>query len=324
MNLPADLDKIITLYLYNELDAAEKRELETHLQFNEDSRTRLEELRAFHQLMDRKPVVEPTAALLEKSRLALRDRLREEQRKSSQRPWFGQLLDAVVAGRVLAPAGGAIAILLLGILIGRLSFPVVSKSAVEGSTSPTTSDTVISNIEKVEYEPNTGQVTVHYQTMQEVALRGNIQDAAIRNVLTHAIRDEQNPGRRLAAVKAMQKQTFSDTKLENALIYAMENDSVAGIRLLAAKALRQLPINDNIEISFIKILLKDPNPALRIAAVEALSKSQQEDVMSVFQNAARGDANDFVRLTASKALEKRNAMRQVSTQEGIKELKLNQ
>ena len=69
MNLPKELEKYILLYLYDELSEAEKKEFETHIQFNETSRKRVGEMREFHGLLNERVQLTPTESLLQPRRL---------------------------------------------------------------------------------------------------------------------------------------------------------------------------------------------------------------------------------------------------------------
>ncbi len=304
MKLPQEIEKYIMLYLYDELSETEKQELEAHLQFNQASQKRLEEMRSFHSTMNERELPEPGEAALAAARARLRARLQQERSAVAQAGRIRNFLEA------LTPPGSglsfslAAAVLVLGFLLGRFSGPgsgtdlAVRQGLVPGDEMP-----FISNVDLVEYEPRSGRVKVHYKVTQDVALQGDIGDEAIRQVLTHTIRTESHPGRRLTAVKAAAGSKAS-AELEDALIHAMERDEVAGVRLRAAKVLKNMPSNRRIRMAFIRVLLKDENPAMRIAALAALSQSQGSDVLPIFQNASRGDENEFVRLKASQALER--------------------
>lgn len=305
MNLPKDLDQAILLYLYDELNPAEKEEFETHLRYNPASRDRLEELRDFHQLVDQRTAPAPSEAVLEASRLKLRERLRAEKERLLRKPWRRKWFNTFDLRATIPRVAGVLAVLFFGIFLGRFWPPdpageqLVLQTDYVSATTP-----AISDIDMVSYDPKSGLVTVHYKSMQEVALQGNIQDPAIRRVLSYTIRDEQHPGRRLEAVKAAGRAGFKDDELQAALIKAMLADEIDGVRLRAAKALKGLPLDDQLKNAFIRVLLDDPNPAVRIEAVEALSTVTTDDMQPVFRNAAAQDENEFVRLKAARTLER--------------------
>jgi len=300
MKLPRDFEKIATLYLYDELNAKEKQEFEAHIRFNAASSRQFEEMQSLNQLLDHKLTAAPSDVLLDKLRLELRQWLRNEQ-KSLFTNWLTELFSR---RRSIQIAVVAVA-LMIGLFIGRFSTTPGAVGLKKQFAEQSELDENISNIDHVKYEPKTGLVTVHYQTIQDKAVIGDMNNPHVRNLLTHAIRTEPSPGRRLSAIKATQGQTFADSNLEAALIFVMRTDSVDGVRLKAAKSLLQLPTNPDIQTAFINVLLKDKNPAMRIAAIDALEKSARQEVVDVFQTAIYADKNDFVRLKAARAIEKR-------------------
>ncbi len=304
MKLPKDLEQAIVLYLYDELSPAEREELETHLRFNEESRRRLQELRQVHGLLDQRRQPEVSGVLLNAARSRLRERLRQQRREATGESWW-QRFAAARHAPWLRLAVGAAACVLFGILIGRFALSADEKR-------PDFSDRIVhadgrgfvSDIDLIQYDPGSGMVTIHYKKVQDVALQGKIEDEEIRNMLSYAIRTEDHPGRRLTAVKAVAHATSSDVELEKALIEAMEHDEIDGVRLKAARVLKAMPMNDRIKRAFVRALLKDPNSAIRIEALDALSQISSDDVRPILQNAAEDDENDFVRLKASRTLER--------------------
>jgi len=305
MKLPEQLDKYALLYLYDELDKLEKQAFETHLKYNADSRKRVDELRAFHGVLAARKPFEPSEEALAFARANLRQRLREERRQMLRPGWW----ESLRMGLSFRMAPGAVAfslvLFLVGIQIGRLLVPQKTRNRIASENLLQSHDRLaISDVDMIRYEPKTGIVNVEYKILQDVVLQGNIKDEAIRQVLIHTIMTEDHPGRRLMAIKATGGAAFSDHDLEDALIHAMERDEVSGVRLRAAKVLRYLSMTADIKQAFIRVLLKDPNPAMRMEALDVLSRLRETDVLPIFQNASRDDENEFVRLKASRILER--------------------
>jgi hypothetical protein len=304
------IEKLIPLYFYDELREVEKQQVQAHIEDCELCRQRFEETQLLHETLDRKILMQPSEQTLTHARAQLRERLRQENLARLRDPWWQRLSDVISNAKPAWQLAGAAALLAIGVLAGKLvwapsearqtfSAPVASIESQEAGAP------FISNIDLIEYDPQTGNVTIKYKSISDMLVQGKADDEPIRNLLAHAIRTEGNPGRRLAAVKAVSGQISSDAELEKALIHALENDTVDGVRLRAAQALRSFPINDIIKKAFIRALMKDPNPSIRIVAVEALSQVKEaEDVLPVFQDVARDDENDFIRLKTSSALER--------------------
>lgn len=313
MKPKAHLEKLIPLYLYVDLSVEEKKEFEIHIKYCERCRQEFESMRTLHTLLDQKIILEPTEEVLKQSRLRLRERLRKERKASLMATWWETISDFLSSRSPAFQLLGAATMLLVGILVGRFLFFPQAQTKIVGteflarkSAFQETYQPLITNIDFIQYDPKSGEVTVRYKSVNEVSLQGKINDEPIRKILVHAIRRDGNPGQRLRAVKALGGRTFKDDEIEEALIYAMEHDIIEGVRLRAAQVLKQLPISKKIKEAFIRVLLKDSNPAIRIEAVDALSNvKEQKDVIPVFQDAADDDENEFIRLKTSKVLERR-------------------
>ncbi|MFQ6114002.1 MAG: HEAT repeat domain-containing protein [bacterium] len=306
------LDELIPLYLYGELKEDEKEEFEVHLRYCEECSKQLEDIRALHNVLDKKIIFEPTNELLARSRLELRNRLREE-RLAATKDSLWQRISEFFLGKTLAlQLVGAATILVTGILMGRFLFSPEETSApgteLLGSKYPNMiSQPLIADVDLIQYSPQTGEVTVRYKSVNDISLQGRIDEEPIRNILVHAIRSEEHPGHRLTAVKAFGGRTFSNDEIKDALIFAMERDAIDGVRLRAAKILKALPLSNKIKQAFVRVLLRDSNPAIRIEAIDALSKvKEEEDVVPILQDVAKDDENESIRLKASKALERRD------------------
>ncbi|NIR51327.1 hypothetical protein GWO43_22330 [candidate division KSB1 bacterium] len=304
------LEKRIPLYFYDELTEAERKELEVHLEYCESCRQQFEEVQSLHKVLDKRAVLEPNSDILERSRLMLRERLREERREAMKEPWWQRLIGHLsLQPHIGLQLAGAVFILILGVFLGKFFWTGTKQQFVPEIARTTRigemDESLIANIDFIEYNPTSGTVTVKYKRVNDMFVQGQIDDPPIRKLLTHAIRSESHPGRRLTAVKALGEHAFSDHEVEDVLVYAMEYDAVDGVRLKAAKVLKTLPITPKIKQAFIRVLLKDANPAIRIEAVEALSQAADEDVLNVFQDASQDDENEFIRLKAAKELERR-------------------
>lgn len=310
MNEHKKITKLIPLYFYDELSDSEKREVQSHIQLCEICRESFEETHALHQTLDRKIARQPSESVMLQARAQLRERLREEKLAGLRDPWWERFSNLISTANVAWKLAAGAALVMIGLIAGRFVWaPWDAPQNVAGQIADfqpqETGSPFISNIDLIEYDPQTGNVTIKYKSINDMIVQGKVDDAPVRNLLAYAIRTESNPGRRLTAVRAVGSQSISDKDTDNALIYALENDVVDGVRLRAAQALRAMPIHDGIKKAFIRALVKDPNPSIRIEAVEALSQVKEaEDVFPVLQDAAKDDENEFIRLRTSSALER--------------------
>ena len=304
------LEKQIPLYLYSELGKAEKEEFEAHLDHCGRCREQLEATRTLHNTLGEKASLEPSKSLMSKLRSGLRERLRDERKAEFNESWWDRFIEKISERGAGIQLAGALAFLIVGILIGRAAFlPANTETQFKGEFAAGLQEEnslpFMASVDLIQYDPKSGNITVQYKSIKDVSLHGNVGDPAIRKLLVHAIRTEEHPGRRLTAVRASGAKSFSDEELEDALIYAMQNDEIDGVRLKAANVLTNLPMNEKIKRAFIRTLLKDTNSAIRIEALNALSGIEDEaDVRPIFRGASQDDDNEFVRLQASKALER--------------------
>ena len=304
------VEKLIPLYFYDELSDKEKRELQAHIESCERCRQQFEETQALQQTLNRKITVQPSEELLVQARTQLRERMRQENLARLRDPWWEGVSDLIWPVKPIWQLAVVAGVLVLGFIAGRFaSAPSDMRQNVGAEIAAVepqeTNSPFISTIDLIEYDPQTGNVTIKYKSINDVLVQGKVDEQPVRNLLAYAIRTEGNPGRRLTAVKAVGSQSFSDSEIENALVYALENDAVDGVRLRSAQALSTMPINDVIKKAFIRVLIKDPNPSIRIEAVEALSQVKEaDDVLPVLQDVAKDDENAFIRLRTSNALER--------------------
>ena len=118
--------------------------------------------------------------------------------------------------------------------------------------------------------------------------------------------NEENPGVRLKAVNAINRQGLEtqDVETKAALIKAMETDSNAGVRKEALSALMRLPFDAEIKKALLHALMSDGNPGLRVAAINALDSARtgalgvDSDMLGILKQKAETDDNNYIRVKA--------------------------
>jgi anti-sigma factor RsiW len=303
----------------NDLTAIEKRQVDDHLVACSRCREELAAIRALHADLQRVSVFEPGEAMLADLRRGLRRRLRQE----SLRPNWQERLANLLFGnlRPVWQLGFAAAMVLIGIFIGRylLSSPISAGGqndvlsyltpgkvvAIEsGYVAPS-----LANVQMIRIDPATKQVEIHFSMVNDVQLRGSVDEPIIQQALAYALRDEDQPNLRLKAVKAVGEtyavsgKPLQGDELTEALLYVLENDPNSGVRLKAAQVLKHLPFNNTVKNALIQTLLRDENSAVRIEAIEALNRGHfNEDELAIFHATAAADTNDYIRLQARRLL----------------------
>ena len=295
--------KWLALYALDELNDDERQELEAHLKSCPVCAADLKEEKSLMARVAQSRLPEPSDDLLTQCRTELRFRLRVERRKH-QTAWWQRAAEALNPFTSLRLAlAGPVVMLFIGILIGHYFYPPQPTTPSEEIASTTNEERII-NVRNLRLNPVTKQVEVEFTTVKDVFLCGDMDNELIRKALIYSLQNQHTPGMRIRAVKALRATPVRGDDLMAALIYALENDENSGVRLKAAKVLKSMPLNEYIKRAFIRILLRDTNPAVRIEAVDALSQIKEESVKPVMQRAARRDENEYVRLKASRALER--------------------
>lgn len=300
------IKKLLPLYLYEELNEKQMEMVENHLKICSECNQAFNELRSLHKTLSKKVTWEPGANELQMLRTRLSRRLQKEVRQTGEWNFLQMLLDFWSEKITIRSLAWGLTLILSGFFVGLFTMGPVKTLPRSETIQPLNNfqNEHIINVDLIRYNPQTKKVTIRYKVLNEVMLQGKAQDASIQNLLAYAIRQETHPGRRLQAVKALGTGYEYDKQVEEALIYAMEKDSVDGVRLKAIKILQNHPINAELKQAFIRVLLKDKNPAMRIEALHALSKIQTNEVNAILKNAANDDQNEYIRYHAGQILEK--------------------
>jgi hypothetical protein len=316
MNRCKRYQKSLVLFLYKELDQLEKAEVAAHLQICSRCQAELAELRQLKAAIPEQPLSSPDEQTLKALRNALSHQVRRQARRTAgRRYWPFTFIQPVPAFQF-----GFVALLLaLGFLIGRQTYPKVAThetdiqdllaASRQIQAANSAIDPYLAGVEKLKYDPATGQVEIYYNTVNDVRLRGDMADPAVRQVLRHAMLEETSPALRLHAIKAINAMAVKEQSLDPELIDAvqqvLEKEENQGVRLIALKILKSLPMSAVIKNMLVKVLLYDPNAALRIEAFEGLTghKVSQEDV-NHYLEAARQDTSSLIRYRANQFLEK--------------------
>ena len=313
-DLPEDLLRLLLLYDSGELASGEKERLEKALSESPALRAELETLRAFLRDLRQSPSFDPSAELMSGVRHDLRVQLRRER----LRPTWGERLEAWAFDvRPAWQLAAAAALVVIGMFLDRMMFsaprgmnaaellqqfaaaqPVAAEN---GSVSP-----LMAGVEYIRIDPQTDQVELHFNLVNDIQLRGSADDPTIRRVLAFALTQNDRPNVRLKAVKALAEKPVADDDVISALVNVMQNDDNEGIRLKAAQVLRNAPLNDKIKSALSWVLLRDRNAAVRMEALEALGNASLNENEMAALHAASADSNDYVRLQAKRLIERRD------------------
>lgn len=299
----------ITLYLYAELDDAERIELEEHAGRCAECAAELEQERRLHQLLDarRQAAVDPN--LLVGCRLRLSEALEAEPPRRAfgwrrLRLMFGALADLrprlqpmlAVAAIVVAFVGG-----------WTLSARRLQSGALSGFLQPRedVSAANIANIQSISTDAS-GQLEIVLDTTRRRVLRGAAADPRIEQVLLYAARNYSNPVMQQDSIELL-KNRAGDQEIRQALISALRSDRNPGVRLKAMEALKGMVGDQPVKQALIDVLRADDSPGMRIEAINQLTKLRDASTVPLLQQLAIGDPNRVVRLRSASALKDLNA-----------------
>jgi hypothetical protein len=297
-----EFSEMMILSLYGELSDEQDARLRGHLSSCSECSNELETLENLHSALSEESSEIPEY-LLWQARDALFQRLRRETDKSpDRRPWTGLL-----GGTMLnwATAGASMALVLVGFLLGYLTFAGRSDSELDPFGSE---DVRITNLR---LDEDDGEVQLTFQAAREFSLKGNMEDQRIHRFLAHALLNEQNTGVRLLAVNTFRDQApvTTDKQVQRALVIALRRDENPAVRQHALSALQQYSFDEEIRDALLHVLMYDENAKLRIEAINtlemALTAGQkfEPDVLGVLEQKGQNDENKYIRLRAREVLE---------------------
>jgi hypothetical protein len=132
------------------------------------------------------------------------------------------------------------------------------------------------------------------ESKQDLELSGSMDDELVTDLLFYLLLHDQNPGKRLKAVKLLQNtQPAQETKM--VLISALLTDSNPGIRLKSIRLLSTYKPGKIIQDACMKVLLEDENEAVRLSAMDIMEKAPTASMIPALQVVSVLDKNDFIR-----------------------------
>lgn len=309
--------KQLSLYVYGELNPAEAADVDAHVQLCGDCREALSRLQELQQLLPAPSLESPEEATMTLLRNAVSRRLRAGDPAGAG---WGAGLRALLYPAPLLRIGFAALVFLVGLLVGRQSGPASTPGADlqqlftagqavqsgEGAISP-----LLAGVEKIRYNPESGDMEIYYTTVNDVYLKGDLRNPAVRSMLREALLEEESPSVRLHAVKAVkslaEKRQAIDPDLVSALVYLLQKEPNEGVRLKVIETLKALLPDENVKHLLVNTLLDDPNPAMRIEALDALAGNLRGDDIDIFRRIAREDSNSFIRIRSSEMVREYDA-----------------
>ncbi|HET7712475.1 MAG TPA: HEAT repeat domain-containing protein [Thermoanaerobaculia bacterium] len=175
----------------------------------------------------------------------------------------------------------------------------------------------IQNVAFVDPDPTDGQIGVSFDVTSRVTVTGSPTDKSIVRLLSYMLEDQESAAPWRSTAIGWVRQTYTnpkhaDPEIVGALEKVLRNEDHEGVRINAIDTLRTLPpqmSTDSTRSALIDALRSDPNPAVRMKAVEALAKLASSGVTldaatvdTLRQKASQDSENLYVRVKAAEAL----------------------
>jgi len=176
----------------------------------------------------------------------------------------------------------------------------------------------IDNVQFVDPDPNDGNIGVSFDLTSHVTVNGSPNDKSMVRLLSYVLQSADRASLSRSHTIDVLRTTYgnsadTDPEIAQALAKVLRTDDHQGMRIAAADMLKTLPAKatrtEPTRDALIEALRSDPNPAVRIKAVEALAKMASsgqtlapEAVDMLRQKASQNDENLYVRVKAAEAL----------------------
>ena len=316
--------ELIQLYVYNELNAAEKTSLENHLSSCTECRSELELQKKLISNLTKIKSFEVDDTFLNEARSELRAALRRERSRET----FGKKLTSFIGSITQSPYKAAFAgltLVALGFLFGYLNFHkadiIIAPTESKNDFSSLENNIQINNVKFIDQDASDGEIEFTFEAIKPVHIKGSIDDERIQNVLVYSMLNEQNPGVRLNAINVigekspsgkMDQRTQLDNDIKTALLSVVKYDENPGVRREALKILRTYPYDDEIKEVLLYVLMNDENSGLRIEAISGLNEASKKGMnfnpeeLSIFKERMERDENNYVRYQAKTVLKEYN------------------
>jgi hypothetical protein len=335
----------LVLLLYEELSDEGARELNDHLEICAACRKELAGLRELFVSLEELRGTGPAPEELDAARAELHGVLLEERAAGEARgaeeigspgrePAAGgrrrERTHGGVAAWLLRPLrpvwGGAgagliaVAAVVVGFFLGRIAGPPgPTPVSVEGGPGEpgaglVAEDELIRNVRILDPAGASGEVALAYDLVRPVYVKGNPEEPRIRRVILDALTTDENPGTRLQAaglIGGLGPATL-DPDVEETLIEVLKFDDNVAVRKKALEVLETIPIDEAVKDAYLHVLLRDPNPGLRIAVLNRMDLDglrgfrQDEKAYQALRETMESDWNPYIRMRS------RNLLQEVS------------
>lgn len=308
--LCTDVAPLLVFYACDEVDAAERSTIESHLAVCSSCAAQLAEEKAlnaaFAEALQPSEEFDPSGVLLSQCRSELSELLDDLSAPPIREHWvpFGWLRRWMA----LRPVWSAAALILFGVVVGTQTLQwIPSRSAnysagqaVNILAKPQLTDDQLSkmSIAGINFSPGqdaaSGTVQLQLRAEQPLVLSGNLDDTDVRRVLTYVVENGQrfDPGVRLDCLDALKSRT-NDSEVRRAMLIALRSDHNPAVRMKVIESLRDSTSDQSVRETLLEALDHDSNPGVRVEAVNLLVHTLENRSNSTAE-AAPAPADDSI------------------------------
>ncbi|MCC6539589.1 MAG: HEAT repeat domain-containing protein [Bryobacterales bacterium] len=195
----------------------------------------------------------------------------------------------------------AAALLTVGFAAGRVGQRPVQPASTTAAAAP-----ALVRVREVAAD-NQGRVRLVLEETRQREIDGALDDARVRQLLLSAAQDPTDAGLRFASVDLLRRQPAGEG-VRRALMMALERDPNPGVRLKALEGLRPFAAHDPAVRQLLgQTLERDDNPGVRTQAIDLFVQPGQKDSIDVLQRLMQREDNTYIRSRSQRALEAMNA-----------------
>jgi len=257
-------------------------------------------------VLDLRPKLEPSAALLAECRSELSETLESQPAHGTGRwarwAWLKRIALPGSFPRLEWQAGLAVLLISVG-FSGGTAWTKWQASRNSDAAAPINVAN-IANIDSINTRPD-GGLDIAVDTLNRRVVSGASSDPRIQQLLVAALRN-YNSGIRLDSIEMLKGRTQDDA-IRAALVTLLRNDRNPGVRLKAVESLRGFEADALVRSALLEAAVRDNNPAVRIEAIDQLAKRRDQAVILTLQQLAEQDPNTFIRMKSANRLREWNA-----------------
>ncbi len=277
MSTPHVDSKTLLLFLLDELDEHNTKQIAEHLEGCAACQELLKEEKVWLANVSQAPVLKPGYRVLVRAHKNLMNTL--ENRAMNKTPALSvdkilNLFPNLFYQNRLVLAG---IVFICGFFIGHWSDIWQSRHRLVDALSKNQA-TMVGNFKIDTISADGNEVELSFSTVETQKVRGNLENRNMQYLLSYALVHLDQDNVRLKCIKLLQKAAQKEM-VQRALYFAAQKDDNPGVRLKAVRILKNLPLTDPLKDVLVRVFFQDDNSGIRLAAKEALSGSVEPYIL---------------------------------------------